>query len=160
MDKNRKQRIIFVCHGNICRSPMAEFIMKELVRERGLSDRFSISSAAVSYEEQGNGIYPPAAAKLREKGIPFTAHSAHRITTAEAAAADLIVVMDRSNDRLIRNIINPEDFRKIHFMMEYAGRPGQDVADPWYTGNFERSWQDIDAGCRGLLERYTQLNII
>ena len=117
---------------------MAEFTMKELVRREGLSEHFAISSAAVSYEEEGNGIYPQAAAKLREKGIPFGAHSAHRITEAEAASADLILVMDSSNLRLIRNIIDPKDFAKVH-------------ADPWYTRNFERSWQDIAEGCRGLL---------
>ena len=146
---------------------MAEFTMKELVRREGLSEHFAISSAAVSYEEEGNGIYPQAAAKLREKGIPFGAHSAHRITRAEAASADLILVMDSSNLRLIRNIIAPEDCAKVHLIMEYAGKPGRDVADPWYTRDFERSWKDIDEGCRGLLRtvspvqaEYAQLNII
>ena len=148
---NKIIKMIFVCHGNICRSPMAEYIMKEYVRKAELSDSFSISSAAVSYEEQGNPIYPPAAAKLREKGIPYGRHSAHRITKAEAASADLILVMDSSNLRLIRNIIAPEDYCKVHLIMEFAGKPGQDVADPWYTRNFERSWQDIAEGCRGLL---------
>lgn len=143
--------MIFVCHGNICRSPMAEFTMKELVRREGLSEHFAISSAAVSYEEEGNGIYPQAAAKLREKGIPFGAHSAHRITRAEAASADIILVMDSSNLRLIRNIIDPKDFAKVHLIMEYTGKPGRDVADPWYTRDFERSWRDIDEACRGLL---------
>ena len=151
LNNNKIIRILFVCHGNICRSPMAEFTMKELVRREGLSEHFAISSAAVSYEEEGNGIYPQAAAKLREKGIPFGAHSAHRITRAEAASADLILVMDNSNLRLIRNIIAPEDFAKVHLIMEYAGKPGRDVADPWYTRDFERSWKDIDEGCRGLL---------
>ena len=157
---NKIIKIIFVCHGNICRSPMAEYIMKEYVRKSGLYDSFSISSAAVSYEEQGNPIYPPAAAKLREKGIPYGRHSAHRITKDEAASADLILVMDSSNLRLIRNIIAPEDFSKVHLMMEFAGRPGQEVADPWYSGNFERTYRDLDTACRGLLEEYTQVNII
>lgn len=149
---NKIIKMIFVCHGNICRSPMAEFTMKELVRREGLSEHFAITSAAVSYEEEGNGIYPQAAAKLREKGIPFGAHSAHKITRAEAASADLILVMDNSNLRLIRNIIAPEDFTKVHLIMEYAGKPGCDVADPWYTRDFERSWKDIDEACRGLLK--------
>ena len=157
---NKIIRIIFVCHGNICRSPMAEYIMKEYVRKSGLSDSFSISSAAVSYEEQGNPIYPPAAAKLREKGIPYGRHSAHRITPAEARGADILVVMDHSNERLLKRIIDPDDFGKIRFMMDYAGRPGQDVADPWYSGDFERTYRDLDAACRGLVEEYAQLNII
>lgn len=151
LNNNNIIRILFVCHGNICRSPMAEFTMKELVRREGLSEHFAISSAAVSYEEEGNGIYPQAAAKLREKGIPFGAHSAHRITRAEAASADIILVMDGSNERLIRNIIAPEDYGKVHLIMEFAGKPGRDVADPWYTRDFERSWRDIDEACRGLL---------
>lgn len=97
---------------------------------------------------------------LQEKGIPYGRHSAHRITKAEAASADLILVMDSSNLRLIRNIIAPEDFSKVHLMMEFAGRPGQEVADPWYSGNFERTYRDLDTACRGLLGEYTQINII
>ena len=156
---DQKLKIIFVCHGNICRSPMAEFIMKEFVRRACLEDSFAISSAAVSYEEQGNSLYPPAAAKLREKGIPFTAHAAHRITPAEAARADLIIIMDRSNERLLKRIIKLEDFVKIRYMMEFAGFPGREVSDPWFTGNFESTFRDLDAACRGLLE-YAQVNII
>lgn len=138
---------------------MAEFIMKDLVRRAGLEDRFAISSAAVSYEEQGNSMYPPAAAKLREKGIPFQAHAAHRITPAEASGADILVIMDAHNERLLKRIIKPEDFVKIHYMMEFAGFPDREVSDPWYSGNFERTFRDLDAACRGLLE-YAQVNII
>lgn len=149
-------RIIFVCHGNICRSPMAEFIMKELVRTEGLSDRFAISSAAVSREEEGNSIYPPAAAVLRDNGIPFSGHSAHKITPEEATSADMIIIMDHSNEHLIKRIIKPEDYGKVHFMMEFAGKPDQDVADPWYTGNFLRTFKDLDSACRGLLDKLRQ----
>ena len=160
MNSGTPLKLIYICHGNICRSPMAEFITKNIVLRAGIAEKFAISSAAVSYEEQGNSMYPPAAAKLRQKGVPFTAHSAHRITPAEARGADILVVMDHSNERLLKRIIDPEDFGKIRFMMDYAGRPGQDVADPWYSGDFERTYRDLDAACRGLVEEYAQLNII
>ena len=151
-------RIIFVCHGNICRSPMAEFIMKDLVRKAGMEDKFEISSAAVSREEEGNPIYPPAARMLRSKGIPFSGHRAHRISASEAARADLIIIMDSSNLRIIRQIIAPEDFGKVHYMMEFAGEGCRDVADPWYTGDFAQTYADLLAGCRGLLEHAANPN--
>lgn len=145
------KKIIFICHGNICRSPMAEFIFRELLRREGRSDEFEISSAAVSYEEQGKGVYPPAAAKLREKEIPFGGHRAHRIMPEEAASADLLVIMDASNERRLSRIIRPEDMEKVHYMMEFAGRPGGEVPDPWYTGNFEFTYNELLKACKGLL---------
>ncbi len=154
MDKHKLTKILFVCHGNICRSPMAEFIMKELVRQAGREDEFLIRSAAVSYEEQGNGLYHSAAAKLREKNVPFGNHRAHRISASEATDYDLIVIMDRSNKHLLQNIINKEDYPKIRYCLEFAGRYGESVADPWYSGDFERAYQDILAGCQGLLKEY------
>ncbi len=144
-------KIIFVCHGNICRSPMAEYIMKDLVRKAGRESEFEISSAAVSYEEEGNPIYPPAARMLQCKGVPYSAHAAHRITSGEASEADLIVVMDCSNRCLLGKIIDSADVPKVHYMMEYAGCGCRDVADPWYTGDFSRTYEDILAGCQGLL---------
>ena len=148
--------VIFVCHGNICRSPMAEYIMKDLVRRKGKEDEFRISSAAVSYEEEGNSIYPPAARMLKAKGIPSGVHSAHRISPEEGARADLVIIMDSSNERLIRRILHPEDFGKVHYMMEFAGERCRDVADPWYTGDFNRTYEDLAEGCRGLLEYMTR----
>lgn len=131
---------------------MAEYVMKELIRRAGREGEFEITSAAVSDEEWGNPIYPPAQRKLREKGIPFGRHSAHRISHSEFEDADMVIVMDRSNLRLLERIAG--DFRpsgKVHLLMEYAGER-RDVADPWYTGDFETAYADILAGCRGLLE--------
>ena len=130
---------------------MAEYIMKDLVRKAGKEEEFGISSAAVSYEEEGNPIYPPAARMLREKGVPYGLHSAHRITPEEAEDADLIIIMDRSNERLLKRIINPGDFGKVRYMMEFAGSGCRDVADPWYTGDFEQTYTNILAGCKGIL---------
>lgn len=142
--------VLFVCHGNICRSPMAEFIMKEMVRKAGLALR--IDSAAVSYEEEGNDIYPPAKRTLLAHGVPFQRHRAHRVSDAEASEYDIIVVMDSSNRRLLSHIISPENMTKVHMMMEYAGK-SSDVSDPWYTGDFERTYRDIAEGCEGLLRQ-------
>ena len=142
-------KIMFLCHGNICRSPMAEYVMKDLVEKAGLEKHFDISSGAVSDEEWFNPIYPPAQRKLREKGVPFGNHSAHKISQKEFDAQDLVIVMDRSNLRWLERLVG--DFQgKVHMMMEYAGL-SRDVADPWYTGDFEQTYQDVLAGCRGLL---------
>ncbi len=165
--------VLFICHGNICRSPMAEFIMKDMVRKAGLEvvgseevalrqarrsevsvlseNAFWIDSAAVSYEEEGNDIYPPAKRTLHGHGIPFGKHSAHRVTDAEASEYDVIVIMDSSNRRLLSRIISPMNMSKVHLMMEYAGK-SSDVSDPWYTGDFEKTYSDITEGCAGLLK--------
>lgn len=145
--------ILFVCHGNICRSPMAEFIMKEMASKAGVAMR--IDSAAVSYEEEGNDIYPPAKRTLSTHGIPFGRHSAHRVTNAEASEYDVIVIMDSSNKRLLSRILSPMNMSKVHMMMEYAGK-STDVSDPWYTGDFEKTYRDITEGCAGLLESLAQ----
>ena len=149
-----KMKIIFVCHGNICRSPMAEYVMKHLVKEKDLEREYEITSGAVSTEEIGNDIYPPAKRKLYEKGIDFSHHRAHKITPDEFKANDLVILMDQSNLRLLGRIVdNFED--KVHLMMEYAqGADGaRDVADPWYTGDFEQTYQDVYAGCSGLIKK-------
>ena len=150
-------RIIFLCHGNICRSPMAVWLFKHLAAEAGVSERFEVTSAAVSYEEEGNGMYPPAKRKLTQKGIPFEDHRAHRITPGEYAAADLVIIMDRSNRRMLEYIVGSDREGKVHSMLEYAGL-SRDVADPWYTGDFETAYNDILAGCRGLLETLVAKN--
>lgn len=147
-------KIMFLCHGNICRSPMAEYVMKDLVSKAGLEDEFEITSGAVSDEEWFNPIYPPAQRKLREKGVPFGKHSAHKISAAEFADQDLVVVMDRSNLRWLSRIVGEQAMQgKVRMMMDFAGM-SRDVADPWYTGDFEQTYRDVLAGCRGIIEEF------
>ena len=144
---------------------MAEYVMKDLVENAGLEKHFDISSGAVSDEEWFNPIYPPAQRKLREKGVHFGNHSAHKISPAEFEEQDLVIVMDRSNLRWLERIVGDytnvtegevlkdSDIRgKVHMMMEFAGL-ARDVADPWYTGDFEQTYQDVLAGCKGLLTK-------
>lgn len=144
-------RILFVCHGNICRSPMAEFILKDLVKAKGLENRYHIESAAVSTEEIGNPIYPPARSCLSQHGIWFDAKKrARRISSADYDRFDLIICMDASNLRWLRQIIPDDPDEKIHLMMSYASE-SRDVADPWYTGDFEVTFRDLLKACEGLL---------
>ena len=143
-------KILFVCHGNICRSPMAEFVMKDMVKKAGLEDEFEIASAAVSSEELGNPVYPPARRILAEHGISCAGKTARKVTAADYEYYDHLVCMDRSNLRLLARIVPGDPDGKIKLMMEYAGQ-SRDVADPWYTGDFEATWQDVNAGCTGLL---------
>ena len=145
-------RILFVCHGNICRSPMAEFILKALLKAYGLEDQYYVESAAVSDEEYGNPIYPPAKRCLTQHGVWFDPHkTARTVTRADYDRFDRIIVMDSSNLRWIRYIIPDDPQKKIHLMMSYCGS-GRDVADPWYTGNFEKTFQDILAACEAMLK--------
>jgi protein-tyrosine phosphatase len=145
------KKILFVCHGNICRSPMAEFIFKDLVLQRGLQDRFYIESAAVSTEEIGNSIYPPAKRCLNFHGIPFDkSKTARQITRADYDRFDLIICMDRMNLRWLRYIIPDDPQGKVSLMMQYAGQD-RDVADPWYTGDFETTYRDITLAAEPLL---------
>ena len=144
-------KILFVCHGNICRSPMAEFIMKDLVKKADVSDQFHIESAATSTEELGNPVYPPARRKLAEHGISCTGKTAQRLTGPEYDKYDLLIGMDRANLRNMHRICGGDPDGKLHLLMDYTDRPG-DVADPWYTGDFETTWRDVLAGCRGLLK--------
>lgn len=145
------KRILFICHGNICRSPMAEMIMKKLVSDARRTDEFFIESAAVSTEEIGNPIYPPAQRTLRQHGVPFTDHRARQVTRRDYDCYDLLICMDSYNIRWLNRIIpngDPDD--KVHLLMEFAGSV-RDVADPWYTGDFEATWRDCLDGCTALL---------
>ena len=144
-------RVLFVCHGNICRSPMAEFVMKDLVRKAGLESQFHIESAATSTEEISNPVYPPARRKLAEHGINCAGKTARQLTRSDYDAFDLLVGMDRANLRNMHRICGGDPDSKIHLLMEFAGRPKAEVADPWYTGDFEATWQDVLEGCRGIL---------
>jgi len=145
------KRILFVCHGNICRSPMAEFILKALVRDCGREDEYHIESAAVSTEEVGNPIYPPAKRCLTQHGVPFDpSKTARTVTASDYDRFDRIICMDRSNLRWLERIIPSDPQGKIHLMMSYTGC-GRDVADPWYTGDFETTFQDILTACEAMI---------
>lgn len=166
-------KILFICHGNICRSPMAEYVMKDMVQAReedlrkvGLSaEDFEIRSAATSTEEIGNPVYPPARRMLNSHGINCDGHAARQMTQRDYDHYDYIILMDRNNLRNLRWNISPADYaretsrdngssdqgeKKITMMMDWTRRPG-DVADPWYTGNFDATWRDVNEGCDGLL---------
>ncbi len=153
-------RILFVCHGNICRSTMAEFIMKDIVNKQGLYDQFHIESGATHTDEIWNGVgspvYPPARAKLREKGIGTPdnelgvgAKRARLTSRADYDKFDFIIGMDSANMRDLKRIFGGDPDEKLHKMLDFAGRDG-DVADPWYTGNFDATWRDCSDGCHGL----------
>ena len=144
-------KILFICHGNICRSPMAEYVMKNMVKSSGREAEFVIASAATSREEIGNPVYPPARRKLAEHGIRCDGHAARQLTARDAEEYDLLIGMDQVNLRNMKRICaaHPE---KCRLLLDYAGRAGAEVADPWYTGDFEATWQDVESGCRGLLE--------
>ena len=130
---------------------MAEFVMKQLVAQAGKADEFEIDSAAVSTEEIGNDMYPPAKRKLTEKGVPFTRRAARQITREDCRYYDRIICMDHSNLRLLRYLIGEDDLGKVSLMMEWAGI-SRDVADPWYTGDFEATYRDLQQGCQALLK--------
>ena len=140
--------ILFICHGNICRSPMAEFIMKDLVKKAGLDDRVSVSSLAATRDEEGNDMYPPARRKLAQEGIPFAPRVARQMTMEDYEQADLVIGMDEENRRDIMRLTGGDK-------MEYTDRPGE-VADPWFTGDFDTTFRDVLDGCRGVLKEIIQ----
>ena len=138
-------KILFVCHGNICRSPMAEFVMKDLVKKAGISDRVHIASAAVSREEIGNPVYPPARRELQRHGIECHGHAAHQITRRELEEYDKVYYMDASNARYLKRLFG-SDAEKCQPLLDH------DVADPWYSGDFTQTWQDVVEGCERILK--------
>ena len=148
-------RILFVCHGNICRSPMAEFVMKDLVKKAGLEELFQIASAATSTEEIGNPVYPPARRKLAEHGISCGGKTARQLTKADYVQYDLLIGMDRANIRNMNRICGGDPDGKIKLLLDFTDRPG-DVADPWYTGDFDATWRDVLEGCQVLLRSITE----
>ena len=145
------KKILFVCHGNICRSPMAEFVMKHLVKQAGLEKEFCIDSAATSSEEIGNGMHYGTRTKLMQMKIPYGDHRARRLTKTDAENYDLIIGMDQENLFYMQRILGSGALPKVHLLLEYAGLK-RDIADPWYTGNFDQTYEDIDTGCRALLD--------
>ena len=145
-------KILFLCHGNICRSPMAEFILKDLVRKAGCAAEVRIASAATSREELGSPIYPPAQRQLRSHGVPFDDHRARQMTRADYDAYDLLIGMDSRNLANMRRICGGDPDGKLSLLLDHTGRSG-DVADPWYTGNFDATYRDVLAGCTAMLEQ-------
>ena len=148
-------KILFVCHGNICRSPMAEFLMKELVRQAGQAEAFCIASAATSAEELGNPVYPPVRRKLAEYGIDCTGKTARQLTRRDYEDWDLLIGMDEENMAGMRRLFGGDPEGKLHMLLEYAGLH-QGVADPWYTRDFDAAWQDVTVGCTALLNRLSR----
>lgn len=144
------KRILFICHGNICRSPMAEFVMKDIVKKAGREGQFEIASAATSTEEIGNPVYPPARRKLAEHGIDCSGKTARQLKNRDYEQYDLLIGMDRANIRNMYRICGGDYSDKMHLLMDFTDHPGE-IADPWYTGDFEATWRDVEAGCRGLL---------
>ena len=145
-------KLLFICHGNICRSPMAEFVMKDLVEKAGLAEQFEIASAATSTEEIGNPVYPPARRKLAEHGISCAGKTARQLRKKDYDHYDYLIGMDQYNLRNIRRICGEDTEGKMSLLMEHVG-VRRDVADPWYTDDFETTWQDVLMGCQALLEK-------
>lgn len=154
-------KILFVCHGNICRSPMAEFVMKKMVSDEGLSDYFEISSAATSTEEIGNPVYPPVRKLLSEKGLSCKGKTARQISKSDYFYYDFIIGMESYNLRNMRYIFPDDTKNKIHLMLDFTSNP-RDVSDPWYTGRYEETWRDVNEGCAALLEniKSERLNLL
>lgn len=144
-------KILFVCHGNICRSPLAEFVMKDLTERQGLAGKFQIASAATSREELGNDIHPGTRRVLEREGIPFSSRQARQITKSDYEAYDYIIAMDRANLRNLERLLGGDPEGKFFLFLEFAGEH-RDIADPWYTGNFDETYRDIKQGCTALLE--------
>ena len=148
-------RILFVCHGNICRSTMAEFVMKHLLRQRELEGVFFLDSAGTSTEELGSSVHPGTRRKLAQMGIPCGDHRARQLRREEYGRFDLFIGMDGANLRNMHRMLGGDPEGKIHALLDYAGRPGQSIADPWYTGNFDETYDDVLSGCEGLLAYLT-----
>ena len=149
-------KIMFVCLGNICRSPMAEFVMKELVKKQNMEDEFQLMSSATSEEEIGNPMHRGTTAKLREKGIPYSDHRAVRLTKADYERYNLIIAMEPRNITDIIGITGADKDCKVRLLLDYTDDDRKSIADPWYTGNFEGTYKDVEKGCLSLLKTITK----
>lgn len=145
-------KVLFICHGNICRSTMSEYVMKYLTDQAGVASEFYIDSAATSREEIGNGVHHGTRQKLKEVGIPCGNHRARQLTRRDYEEFDYIIGMDAWNIRNIMRIIGSDPEKKVSMLLDYTDRPGTEIADPWYTGNFDATYGDVLEGCTGLLE--------
>ena len=152
----KKRKIIFVCTGNTCRSPMAEFVFKDLIKKNGLQDKYFVQSSATSTEEiwgdVGNPVYPPARDELKKHGIDCSGKRAVQVTRADYEKYDLLICMDSNNVRNLLRIIRSDPDGKVHKLLEFAGRKG-DVSDPWYSRDFTTCYNDIFEGCQALLNQ-------
>lgn len=156
-------KVLFICHGNICRSPISEYVLKNMVEKRGLTDAFEIASAATSTEEiwngKGNPIYPPAQAELRRHGIGETAYTnfsgkrARQVTKQDYQYYDYLLCADSNNIRNTLRITGPDKEGKVKLLLDFTDRPGRSIADPWYTGDFKETYRDVYEGCTALLEK-------
>lgn len=146
-------KILFICHGNICRSPMAEFLLKDIVNKRGLADAFEIASAATSREEIGNPVHYGTRTKLAQFGISVAGKHAVQVTKRDYEHYDLLLVMDSNNIRNLRRVIGEDTQSKVHLLLDYTERKGESIADPWYTGDFDVTYDDIMEGLAGLLQQ-------
>ena len=151
-------KILFVCHGNICRSPMAEFVMKDMIRKAGLEDQFVIDSKAARRDELGNDTHYGTKAKLRQMGIPFSKRKATLLSKTDYAAYDYLIAMDAENVHDMLQLFGGDQDRKISILLDFAGEK-REVADPWYTGNFDETYEDVVKGCAGLL-RFLQKGLV
>ena len=145
-------KVLFICHGNICRSVSAEYIFNKLIRERKVEDDFTVDSAATSTEEIGNPIYPPMERALRNHNIPIGDHRARQVKRSDYEKYDLIIAMDEENMYYLGRILGEDTEGKVHYLMEYTDDPHAKIEDPWYTRDFEKAYQDIRRGCEGLLK--------
>lgn len=152
-------KILFVCHGNICRSPMSEYVMKDLVAKRGLSDCFYIDSAATSTEEVGSGVHRGTRSKLREVGIPCGDHRSRQMRRADYGEYDYLVGMDTWNIRNMQRIAGADPEGKIRRLLDFGKAP-RDIADPWYTGNFDETYEDVKEGCEALLNYIVEHDLV
>ena len=146
-----KIKVLMVCHGNICRSPMAEMVFKNMIREQHLQSSFYVNSAATSREAIGDGVHYGTRRKLAQMGIPCSDHRAVQVTRADYDKYDYLIVMDQRNVTNLMRILGDDPEQKVHMLLDFAGREGEAIADPWYTGNFDITYEDIVEGCEGLL---------
>ena len=158
--KKEKIKVLFVCHGNICRSPMAEFLFKKMVADKGQSDAFEIASAATSREEIGNGVYPPAFKLLKRLGIDPSAKRARQVTKQDMDYYDFIIVMDNNNLRNLHYMMDGYGEDKVHKCLDFSSRMGCDIADPWYTDDFETTYNDLQEGLSAFYQTLVENGMI